>query len=253
MIKTITAKINNQIIYFTTTDGIDWRVSGIAPNLGGTYEIEITITDQNGLTTVYNTLNSQLLESLKLYVLTRDQSDIIKYLPDVLKEITEYKAICDAEDAEIDMLYPSIDNIFSESTIMYCSEFRLNEWEQALKITPKGTVEQRRLFLLAKLRSQGKLNERKIESIVDAFTGGDTIVEFENSTFTVKVLPPNNGGIYLFPDVERALKPLMPAHLNLVVIRFYSTWDDIKLNFASWSSISNLSDWGAVKNYIPPH
>lgn len=252
MIKTITAKINNQVIYFTTTDGINWRVSGVAPSLSGTYDVEIIVTDESGITTVYNTLDPQLLESLKLYVLTRDKAELIKYLPEFLREFTEFKELFKAEDSEFDMLSPSVDNIFSESTIKYCSENSIKEWEQALGIKPNGTLEQRRLFLLAMLRGQGKLNEAKIASIVEAFTGGDAITSFANSVITVKVLPPNNGEIYLFPDVERALKPLIPTHLGLIVMRFYSTWSDIKLNITSWESVSQTADWQAVKSYIPP-
>lgn len=252
MIKTITAKVNGQTFYFTTIDGYNWRVSGVAPTYGGVYDVEISITDEAGITTVYNSLDPLLLESLKLYVLSRDKTDLLNYLPEFLKNIMEYKEICIVENTEFDMLYPSIDNIFSESTIKYCSEARIDEWEQALKIAPKGTLEQRRLFLLAKLRGQGKLNEAKITNIVDAFTGGEAITSIENSVITVKILPPNNGEIYLYPDVERALKPLIPANLELVVMRFYSTWEDIKLNFASWETVLQSADWKAVNDYIAP-
>lgn len=252
MIKTVTAKINGQILYLTTTDGVNWLVTSTAPDVSGVYDIEISITDESGVITYDNTANKELAQSLLLYVTNRNRSNIIHYLPEFLRPFTEFNKIYDAEDPEFDYLYPSIESVFAESTIKYCSEERIKEWEQSLKIKPNGTLAQRRLFLLAKLRGQGKLNEAKIAKIVHAFTGGEAITSFENSTLTVKVLPPNNGEIYLFPDIERALNPLIPAHIGLSVRRWYSTWQDIKQNFADWTAVSTSGAWQDVKNYIPP-
>ena len=78
------------------------------------------------------------------------------------------------------------------------------------------------------------------------------MVSFENSVINVKVLPPNNGEVYRFPDVERALKPLVPAHLGLSVMRYYSTWGDIKNNFGSWDTVERSENWNEIKNYIAP-
>lgn len=252
MIRTVTAKINGEIIEFTTEDGTNWRVTAVTPDNTGTYEIEITITDATGTQTVYNTLDENLAQSLRLYVSNRNRTDVIQYMPELLKTFIELQAVCDSEDGVFDLFYANLDGIFSASTIKYCSEERLKEWEAALKIKPNGTLEQRRLFLLARLRSQGKFNEAKIQSIVDAFTGGDATVTFIDSTLWVRVLPPETGEVYLFTDVYRALEVLIPAHIALSVSRYYSTWLDVRTNFNSWQSVYELADWGALKSYIAP-
>ena len=177
---------------------------------------------------------------------------LIEYVPPVYRKFDEFKAIFNAEDAEANELFYVIDSLFFEEFIMTCSEERLSEWEKALDIIPTGTVEERRYFLKAFLRGGGKLNTERIKAIVEAFTGGDVIVSFlkDDSTILVKVLPPNNGEAFRFPDVERAVSPLVPAHLGLIVERHYSTWGDISECFADWEAVAQLEDWEAVMNWL---
>lgn len=251
MIKTITAKIDGQVVTFASSDGVNWYVTSVSPDTEGVYPITLSITTDKGGSYTYTTDDAEFGKYLELYV-TNHKSNLIEYLPSFLQEVREFKALFDPIDKELNILYPIIENLFAEAVIMYCSEDRIKEWEKALKIVPLGTIDERRLYLKALLRGSGKLNEAKIKSMVDAFTGGDAIVTLENSIITVKVLPPNNGEIYRFPDIERALKPLIPAHLGLSVVRFYSTWADIKSNFTDWNAIAESADWNAVKNWIAP-
>lgn len=251
MIQSMTAKIDNQIITFVSTDGINWYVTSVSPDKEGAYDIELTITTDKGTVYTYTTDDSEFGKYLTLYVTNRT-SNLLKYLPHFLQEVREFQAVFPPIDDEINILYPYIESIFAEAIIMYCSEERIREWEKNLHIIPTGTLEERRYYIKALLRGSGKLNEAKIKSVVDAFTGGDAIVTLENSTIVVKVLPPENGEVYRFPDVERALKPLVPAHLGLSVIRFYSVWKDISTNFADWATVAELDDWSAVRNWIAP-
>lgn len=253
MIQNVTAKIDGKLITFVSTDGKSWYVSSVAPDTAGIYDVTLTVTNDKGVSYTYTPDNEAFEAFLTLYVTNRT-SDLMKYVPPVYKAFDEFKTIMEAGDLELDLLYPAIESIFTDSIIMYCSEERLIEWEKALGIVPTGTLEERRYFLKAFMRGTGKLNEAKIKAIVEAFTGGDAIVTFNASTsiIDVKVMPPNNGEVFRFPDVERALKPLIPAHLGLSVTRFYSTWADIKNNFTDWNAVMQFTDWNEVKNWIAP-
>ena len=249
--RNITAKVDNRVITFSSTDGLNWFVSSVSPGTEGVYPVELTISDEYGITYTFTPEDPQFGDYLKLYV-TNHNSKLIRYIPDFLKEVKEFKVLFAAEDAEVDILYPTIESLYAEALIMSCSEERIREWEKALKIVPQGTLEERRFYIKGILNGTGKLNEGRIKTIVRAFTGGEAIVTFSESAILVKILPPNNGEIFRFPDVERTLKPLIPAHLGLSVRRFYSTWNDIKTNYADWTSVSEAEDWAAVKNWIAP-
>lgn len=179
------------------------------------------------------------------------QADLIRFVPDFLREISELKAIYSTENPEINALYEVIELVFDDKLIMHCSAERVAQWEKALNIVPQGTLEERRYYIKGVLNGVGKLNEAKIKEVVRSFTGGESIVTFSDSTINIRVQPPNNGEQFRFPDVERALKPRVPAHLGLNVERYYSTWKDIKNGFGSWNAVKEqLSNWNAVKNWI---
>lgn len=251
MIESIVAKIDGHVITFVSSDGANWYVSSVAPDTEGIYPITLTVTTDKGNVYTYTTDDAEFGQYLNLYVSNYD-SKLIEYLPTYLHEVKELNAIFDAEDIQLKILFPLIESIFNESIIMYCSEARLSQWEKALGVVPMGTVEERRFYIKALLRGNGKLNETKIKSIVEAFTGSEATVAFDDSTIIIKVLTPDNGEIYRFPDVERTLKPLIPAHLGLAVIRFYSTWGDVKRNYASWETVSQSKNWDELKNWIAP-
>lgn len=173
------------------------------------------------------------------------------YLPKIMQDVREFKAFLAAEDVEVNDLKNHVKIIIDDSFILSASETRIMEWEQALKIQPYGTLPQRKSFLISYIRGQGKLNEARIKSIVEAFTGGDSIVTFGNSNIRIQILTPPDGDVYRYPDVERALSPKKPAHIGLTVERWYSTWGDVKNDFGTWGDVGNLTNWEYLKNYIP--
>lgn len=177
---------------------------------------------------------------------------MMNYLPRFWHPNLEMIEILKTVGIELDKLVTAYQIIYTDAFILTAEEKRIKEWERDLQIQPTGTLEQRRLFVLSKLRGSGKLNESKIKNIVSAFTGGyDCIVTFSNSTITVRILPPNNGEVFVFSDIIRTITPRKPAHLGLVVERFYSTWGDIKDQFTSWQDLNDSkTDWNAVKNHI---
>ena len=176
---------------------------------------------------------------------------MMNYLPDYWRKSAEMQEILESDGIEIAQLLNKARGIYGDSFILTASESRIKEWEQDLKLVPTGTLEQRRLMVLSVLRGAGKLNEAKIKGIVNAFTGGDSIVTFADSTINVQVMPPNNGEVFLFPDIERSINPRKPAHIGLVVERFYSTWGDIKEQFDSWEDVrTSKADLKAVYNHI---
>lgn len=176
----------------------------------------------------------------------------MNYLPWFYRDISEIEAIAEALDKEFIELQNNVSILPQDAAISTSSESRLSEWEQILGIIPQDRdTTQRRMMILARLRGTGKLNEDKIKTIVRTFTGGGSLVSFANSTITVKVSPPEWGEIFLFPDVEKALKPLIPAHLQLTVERYYNTWFDRQNQHTTWEEVNNsYADWAAVRNKV---
>jgi hypothetical protein len=250
----VKATIDGQDYYLEEHEDGSWQKVSQAPSYGGIYPVTVTVQEDSGAVTVIGSDDPVLGHLLKLIVLGKSISadNMIQYLPRYLRKAQEIKASLESIGYEIDRIKDKSLLIIDDAYILSASEQRIQQWEQKLKIEPKGTLEQRKMFLLAVIRGQGKLNESKIKSVVKAFTGGDCTVTFNDSTITVKILAPAYGDVYLFPDVERSLAPRVPAHIGLRVQRWYSAWNDVKENFADWNAVRSLSSWKELKDYLPP-
>lgn len=174
---------------------------------------------------------------------------LINYLPEFLKVIEDYKQLLNSLDIEVENLNDSINYIVDQSSILKADEERIEQWEEFLRISKQGDLYQRKKYIIATLTTVGKLNKTKIQEIVNIYTnGGGAIVEFRNSTIIVKVKPPEGNENYLFPDIERTLNVMKPAHLGLSVIRYYTIWLDVKDNFTSWRELKNTNKtWREIK------
>lgn len=176
----------------------------------------------------------------------------MKLLPAYWQDSLEMKELQEALGDKVDELADVIDSAYLDTRIMTASAERLTEWETDIGLASEGrTLDQRRKFILSLLRGSGKLNEAKINNIVNTFTGGTAVSVVRDGTLTVTITPPSLGETYLFPDVENALSVRVPAHLELKVVRHYSTWEDIRKTASSWGDLrTSFSNWAAVKNYI---
>lgn len=177
---------------------------------------------------------------------------LINYLPSFLQVVEDYKELLNSLDIEVNYLKEGYQYILNQANILTADEQRVEEWEEFLKIDSQGDLNQRKKFIIATLTTVGKLNKSKIEEIVNIYTnGGGAEVEFVNSTIIIKVKPPKGNENFLFPDIERTINRLKPAHLGLSIIRDYVLWNDIYLDFDSWDKVfNNFETWKDVKNYI---
>jgi uncharacterized protein YmfQ (DUF2313 family) len=179
---------------------------------------------------------------------------MLSYYPDVIKQISEFQALIGAEGVEIDELTNEVTVLVDEAYLTTMGEDRIAEWEKALGIpySPNDTLDDRREVIVARIRGQGKLNTETISSIVNAFTGATAISYFADSTIYVKIIVPPDNKQYKFENVEREIRKKKPAHLDLKVTRNYSTWGDVKDNYASWEEVSQLESWEDLMLWIVP-
>lgn len=183
---------------------------------------------------------------------TESGNRMLDYYPEVIKRLLEFKALMFGEGFEIDSSKDNVDSTLSDAYLETMGEDRIEQWEQVLRLTPSAisTLENRRDAIKARIRGNGKLNTAAINLIVSAFTNGTAESYFKDSTLYVKIKPPPNNKQYIFSDVETELKRRIPAHIGLKVSRDYSTWGEIKNNFASWQTISEEDNWKDIMLYV---
>lgn len=240
-----------------------WSKQLNAPNVAGNYELLLEISE-NGIVTYIDSNDPRY--DFYLFVIASAERVIYlqNYVPDFISSAKEFTKIYETENLELDKAFASIEKTVSDMFILSASSEVITRIENFIGIKGQGTLEQRKYFIISLLAKGSKLNEKVIKGIANTITGSNCIVTFFGADeldnpypgyglLQVQVLSPDNQKDWRYEDIFRALKPLTPAHIKLLVIKYFSTWEDIKNNFVGWDAVAtNMEDWQTIKNYIPP-
>jgi hypothetical protein len=176
------------------------------------------------------------------------------YYPQVIQAISEFKAIIDAEYPEFEDLSVARISVANDAYLFTMGEERVEQWENVLGIQPleESSISDRRETIVARIRGQGKLNSKLIDSIVNAFTGGKANSWVEDSILYVEITPPPGNKQFKFANVEQELSNKIPAHLGFQVSRNYHDWGEIKQSYTTWQDVKNNFDtWDDVFLFVP--
>lgn len=261
MIDKIIYTVNGNKYELVYTDG-KWIRELNAPVIPGTYTLSLEVYEGNNVTYI-DSSDSRYDFLLNVIVNYEKYVDISKYVQFFIANNEVFSSIYKAQSTELDYLYMALKKLEDDVNLLTCSPEIIEKIEKFLKVKGEGTIEQRRSYLLAKIQKPNKLNEIEIKKLTKQITGGDCLVSFfaeneldnpsqGNGTIYIQVLSPDSSKDYRYSDVQRVLQELIPGHLKLLVVKYFATWEDIKINFSDWSSVAAMSDWQAVKNYIPP-
>lgn len=140
---------------------------------------------------------------------------LIEYLPQVLREVREYKALMETEQSEIVDLWDALEGALKDQFITEATINGVLRLEKILKIAPKATdsLNDRRFRILARLNEQLPYTFRGLEEKLNALCGVDGYtVELTHGSYTLKVR------IELvvkkqFDEVDQLLKRIVPANL----------------------------------------
>jgi len=239
-----------------------WSKSLDAPDVAGNYNLILEVSE-SGIVTIIDSSDPRYEFYLDVIETTEKRVHLQNYVPEFLNDILEFNLIYEIENKELDEVYASIEKLKGDMFIRTASAEMILRLENFLRIKGMGTLEQRKNYLLTLFQKGKKLNEGKIKEVTNTIVGADCIVTFFSSDelnnpepgygiLRVQVLSPENGKDYRYDDIFRTLKPSVPGHLKLLVIKYFALWGDIKTNFTDWNTVKAMTDWQAVKSYIPP-
>lgn len=238
-----------------------WEKEDGSPEVSGNYSLLFEVSE-NGAVSYIDSSDGRYTTYLQIIEDIERKVFLISYLPDFLTDILEYNIVFDIGNLKLDKLYSDVEKIKNDMFITAASNDSITRLESFLKIKGQGTLEQRKSYLITLLQKGKKLNEQKIRSIANTITGSDCIITFYGADemgnpeygyglLMLQVLSPDSTKDYRYEDIARTLKPLVPGHLKLLVIKYYSTWSDVISNYADWSELKTASDWQHIRDYIP--
>lgn len=148
---------------------------------------------------------------------------LIDYLPPILRDISEYKAILD--DTEKDALYEKIDLLQKNQFIETSSEIGIKRWEKLLKLNPKGdlSLDERKFIISAKLNERLPYTITVLKERLTEICGSEKnyTIEADFNKYTMKVLVhiPNKNYVN---EVSELMRDVIPANIDLLTSTKYN-------------------------------
>lgn len=262
MIDHIKYTVDDKTYSLTNNGDGTWSREENAPSIAGNYLLTFIISE-NGIITTVDSSNSLYETYLQVVVDTEKVTKLQDYVPEFIADISEYGQLYGTENEEFDNVHGAIKRFKADAFLVTSSSDAIERREKFIKLNASGTLSQRKSYLITKNQKGNKLNEKVIKNIVSTISGAKCIVTFLGADelnnqlsgygmLKVQVLSPDTSKDYKYNDMERAIKPLVPGHIKLLVIKYFALWSDIINNFTDWEAVKAVTDWKAVKEYIPP-
>lgn len=150
---------------------------------------------------------------------------LINYLPHIIREVREYKAIMnDAEQPEMVAMWGAADDALNDQFIADATENGVKRWEKILGIEAKATatLDERKFTILSRINEQLPFTLRTLETSLDSLCGADG--------YTVR-LDANNYALYVrvaleaaskYNDVKKLLDRVVPANISIHLTVLYN-------------------------------
>ena len=143
------------------------------------------------------------------------ETRLISYLPPVLQNIEEFKALYGTEDYEIDDLYAALEILLKDQFVHEATENGIKRWEKILKIIPgaSDTLDMRRFEILNRLNIKIPYTITMLRNKIQALYGSDCDIKYINDTYTLKIFVPAIVDKELL-NLQKMLDVIIPANYD---------------------------------------
>lgn len=177
------------------------------------------------------------------------RKDIVDYLPPVLREVDEIKAINAVENEIIKgewlLTGEQLDNQFVVTT----NEDGISRYEKMLKlkVADTDTLETRVFKVLARYQEQAPYTWRVMKNIMDSLLGeGRYVMERDIIDKNLSVKLELTVGRQ-FDVVSELLERVTPQNMTLSIELRYNTWNKVKTK--TWGELKELT-WHDIKEEV---
>ena len=171
---------------------------------------------------------------------------VIDYLPDMLKEIREFKALAESYDVSLKDATRALRKVYNEQFVAEADEQGLAVYERFLGISAGelDTIEERRFRIMARFYENAPYTLKSLEKNLAVLCGEDGFtINRELAEFYIKIrlslTSKKNMKI-----VERLLERILPANMIYEVELMYNQWNMV--SDKTWGELSERS-WRDVR------
>lgn len=160
---------------------------------------------------------------------------MINMLPRFLREIKEYALIFSSVENELYDCSQKLDEMEKENFVSTAEKKGLTFWESLFHLPSTGTLEERRIRVLARRNVKKEVTmewlEQKLNQVAEK---GTWKTDVDGYTLKLKLTPT----VYSARDtIIKAIRQEIPARLVLVVSEYLNLWEEAKEE--SWKNEKN--------------
>ncbi len=157
--------------------------------------------------------------------------DLIKYLPGILQDVKEYKALAETQNPEALSTWVELENVLNDQFINESTANGVNRWEKILKIKPldTDTLDERKFRVLSKLNEKLPYTMRNLNKQLTFLCGQDGYsITSDNDNFTIAVRVALTSKKN-YAEVEKLLDRVIPCNMLLDLSLLYNQHSAFKL------------------------
>lgn len=150
--------------------------------------------------------------------------NILNYLPAILKEVKELKALSVCENPELVLLWDALENALNDQFVNDATEYGVSRLESILKIVSKGTdtLNDRKFRILTRLNEKLPYTVRTLQNQLSSLCGENGFtLEVNHAAYTLKVRVELTAKSN-FNDVEALLDRVAPANMIIDLSLLYN-------------------------------
>lgn len=169
----------------------------------------------------------------------------VSYLPDVLKDIIQFKATGESIDIELDTYYEGIQQLLNNGFVDTSTLEVVKRWEKIFEINNPidADLQSRRNAIKAKMIGQPPINISTLKDYTETYLGVPVNIVIHENPYVIKM---QYKGITELPDMSpyyAAIYNLVPANIQVLINYAFRTWRSLKNS--TWQQLK-LKTWYEV-------
>jgi len=167
---------------------------------------------------------------------------MLNYLPRYYETSRVMQTILQAEGVEFDKLRQALDETLNQFFVRTAT-WGLDRWEEevGLTVTPDQPEAERRDKIISRLRGYGTATISVVKQVAEAYDKGAIDIVEDHAAYTITVhfvdttgVPPN------LDDLKKAVRAVVPAHLEILYEFNYFLWDEWDRKQETWDQFDSL-------------
>lgn len=175
-------------------------------------------------------------------------ADFLSRLPERLQSLTEFAALAEAVNPELDALNAAIGTMVANKAISTADSAGISRWEAILSVSAplNGTLKSRREALKARLMTKPPINFTTLQSIIETYMG--VTVEIALNDSVVSVVYRGTAKVADLRPLYVTLYGTIPASLLVEIAYKYLLWAELDAQGLDFDVLNAKDfDWNTLE------